>query len=252
MRGSLDHVFLAWRCRQSPRIFPIGRLLSFDGGGFEFAYVHAVEEAQQHGFRSLVSFPDLGVVYRSKTLPALFSNRVMRTTRPDYPAFVSELGLEPDAPVLEVLGRSGGRRVTDSLEVFSPPVQRADGTFEMHSLVRGVSHIPAAEDAIAALRPGERLLLMKDEQNPFGAHARLLRTTEPRLVGFLPDYLARELDSLGAIDPSAVAVTVEKVNLPPAPTQHRLLCRIQLPGGRTLFRGERYAPLPADATPVAA
>jgi hypothetical protein len=132
----LHHVFLAWQCPESRKIMPVGRLLSLGDDDYEFSYIRAARKAQAVGFGPLVSFPDLEAVYRSHGLPALFSNRVMPTSRPDYPTFVRELALEPGAPVLEILGRSGGRRATDELEVFSIPTAKDGGISEMHVLVR--------------------------------------------------------------------------------------------------------------------
>lgn len=247
-----NHVFLAWQCPGSRKIMPVGRLLSLGTRGYEFTYIQAALKAQSLGFGPLVSFPNFDLVYRSDRLPALFSNRVMPASRPDYPTFVSELGLHTDAKPLEVLGRSGGRRTTDQLEVFGLPSERNDGAFEMHILVRGVRHIEGAEDAIASLTPGEKLLVLRDEQNPHGGHAKLLRTDGCRLVGYLPDYLAYELDHPKEERSMSLTVTVEKVNPSPAPVHHRLLCRVELQTGSSLFTSDDYLPLSSDATPVAA
>lgn len=247
-----NHVFLAWQCEKTRNIIPVGRLLARGSEGYEFSYIRSVGRAQQLGFGPLVSFPDLDVTYRSDTLPALFSNRVMPQSRPDYPAFVSELGLTKDANVLQVLGRSGGRRATDELEVFSPPTEKSDGTSEMYILVRGVRHVPGAEEAISDLKPGQRLLLLRDEQNTHGTHAKLLRTDGTELVGFLPDYLAQELDRRSNAGLNDLSVTVEKVNPPPTPVHHRLLCRITFPTSDVLFKGDEYAPIGAGASTEAA
>lgn len=248
---SPNHVFLAWQCSESRRIMPIGRLVSLGEQGYEFSYIRAVSQAQELGFQALVAFPELNVIYRSAQLPALFSNRVMPMSRPDYPAFVSELGLAPGARAIDVLGRSGGRRTTDELEIFNTPTKLDGGLQEMHFLARGVRHIPGAENTITTLNPGDQLLVLRDEQNPHAPHARLLRTSDTKLVGFLPDYLALELTT-AAVEPTALVVTVEKANLAPTPVHHRLLCKAQLPSKHVLFAGDEYLPLVSGATPVAA
>lgn len=246
-----NHVFLAWQCPQTRKIVPIGWLLALNGG-YEFSYIGSVRHAQSLGFGPLVSFPDLEMVYRSKALPALFKNRVMPASRPDFPAFVSELGLGTGASPIEVLSRSGGRRATDEFELFSPPAERPDGKSEMYVLVRGVRHVRGAEEAIAGLVPGQRLLVLRDEQNPHAMHAKLLRTDGTELVGYLPDYLAQELDGPGKPSLKELFVTVEKVNPPPAPVHHRLLCRVEFPTTDSLFKGADYAPIGIGATSVAA
>ncbi len=247
-----NQVFLAWQCAATRKIIPVGRLLVLGSGGYEFSYIQSVHRAERMGFGPLVSFPELETVYRSKSLPALFKNRVMPTSRPDFPAFVSELGLNAGASAIEVLGRSGGRRATDELEVFSPPVDLPGGTSEMYVLVRGVRHVKGAEDAIADLEPGQRLLVLRDEQNPHAVHAKLLRTDGTELVGYLPDYLAQELDRRENATIQDLRVTVEKVNPPPAPVHHRLLCRVDFPTADSLFKGDDYAPIGEGAASAAA
>lgn len=249
---NLNQVFLAWQCAATRKIIPVGRLLVLGSGGYEFCYIQSVRRAQAKGFGPLVSFPELETVYRSKSLPALFKNRVMPISRPDYPSFVSELGLDAAPSAIEVLGRSGGRRATDELEVFSPPSDLPGGTSEMYVLVRGVRHVKGAEDAITGLSPGQRLLVLRDEQNPHAVHAKLLRTDGTELVGYLPDYLAQELDRREDASIQDLRVMVEKVNPPPAPVHHRLLCRVEFPTADSLFKGEDYEPIGVGATPVAA
>jgi hypothetical protein len=122
----------------------------------------------------------------------------------------------------------------------------------VYVLVRGVRHVKGAEDAIAGLEPGQRLLVLRDEQNPHGRHAKLLRTDGTELVGYLPDYLAQELDRRENAPIEQLVVTVEKVNPPPAPVHHRLLCRVQFPTADSLFKGDDYASIGIGATAVAA
>jgi len=249
---ALNFVFLAWQCSASRRILPVGRLLKLESGEHEFVYIRAVEKAQQMGFVPPLSLPHLDEVVRSAELPPLFKNRVMPVSRPDYPAFVRELGLSSAVDPLQLMGRSGGRRVTDEFEVFSPPVDLPNGKSEMYVLVRGVRHVKGAEEAIAGLVPGQRLLVLRDEQNPHALHAKLLRTDGTELVGYLPDYLAQELDGPGKPSLKELFVTVEKVNPPPAPVHHRLLCRVEFPTTDSLFKGTDYAPIGIGATSVAA
>lgn len=244
------HVFVAWQAPESRAIMPVGRLLAIDNGKYEFSYIHAAKLAKEKNFAPFVAFPDFDTVYRSEWLPALFSNRVMPSSRPDYPSFISQLGLAADALPLETLARSGGRRMTDTLEVFAPPSLNSASKPEMRILVRGVRHVPGAEDAINELAVGDQLFVLLDRQNEKARYALLLRTESNRLVGYLPEYLAAEL---GKSDPNAgthIRVTVEKVNPAPAPIHHRLLCRVELPPGRPLFLGDQYAPIPKRAVSV--
>jgi hypothetical protein len=249
---SRELLFIAWQDPQSRRILPIGRLLRQDGG-YEFAYVQAVVEAEQFGFEPLLTFPDLDEVYRTREVPPLFSNRLMPKNRPDFANYLGELGLSVDnAEPFTVLSRSGGRRVTDRLEIFAPPTQLGD-VHEGVFLLRGVRHVPNSEEALGRVLLQERLFVMADVQNPANPGALALRDEQKHLLGFVPDYLASELNATGA-HPSCLSVTALKLNPPPAAVHHRLLCQYQCPKefGGLLFRGPKYRPVSTRATDVAA
>jgi len=137
-----EMLYLAWQEPDSRRVVAIARLLKLNGD-YEFAYINAVEEATRQGFQPLLSFPDLSTVYITSDLPPLFTNRLMPKSRPDFPGYITELGLTAEqAKPFAVLARSEGRRATDSLEVFSGPLPFADG-YEGFFLARGVRHLPA-------------------------------------------------------------------------------------------------------------
>jgi hypothetical protein len=106
--------------------------------------------------------------------------------------------------------------------------------------------------SITKLSPGERLLVLRDEQNPHASHAKLLRTNRTELVGYLPDYLARELELRANPALADVTVTVEKINPPPAPVHHRLLCRVEFPKSDSFFSGDDFESIGVGATTVAA
>lgn len=245
-------LFVAWQEPGSRRILPIARLLKHNGD-YEFAYINAVEDAVQLGFQPLLTFPDLAGVYITRELPPLFTNRLMPRTRPDFAGYLGELGLSVEqAEPFAVLARSGGRRETDSLEVFSAPLPCAEG-HEGFFLARGVRHVPQSEAALASQAPGEKLFVMADVQNEANPAALLLRTAAKHAVGYVPDHLANELRDASA-DLTTVLVTVSRVNPPPAPMLHRLLCHFSCPRalGEQLYRGRRYLPLSARATQTAA
>jgi hypothetical protein len=245
-------LFLAWQEPVTRKILPIARLLKHNGD-YEFAYINAVEEATRLGFHPLLTFPDLDEVYITGELPPLFTNRLMPRTRPDFAGYLGELGLSVElAEPFAVLARSGGRRETDSLEVFSAPLSCADG-YEGFFLARGVRHLPESEIALASQKPGDRLYVMADVQNEANSAALLLRTASKHAVGYVPDHLANELHSANA-DLTTVEVAVSRVNPPPAPQLHRLLCHFSCPAplGERLYRGHRYRPRSARATQSAA
>ena len=243
-------LYLAWQAKESRRILPVGRLLRTEHG-YEFAYIRAVRAAQALGFLPLMTFPDLDEVYRCAELPPLFSNRVMRPSRPDFRAHLAEFALSvQDNEPFTVLARSGGRRMTDELEVFAPPEVTPLGA-EAFFLARGVRHIGGSEAALQDLAPGTGLYVNPEPTNPVNSAALLVQDTQGRTLGYVPDYLANEL-ALSGGSASQLQVSTVKVNPDPAPVHHRLLCKYVCTGApvHPLFTGEAYQPLPPAATPA--
>ena len=136
--------------------------------------------------------------------------------------------------------------------MFTPP-QHCGDHFEGLLLARGVRHTEGAEAAIAQLLAGDRLRLRPEPENPRNMHAQLIEDAAGRPIGYLPNYLADELARLEA-HPDELSLTVLKVNPPPGPVHHRLLCTFSctLELGSSLFRGPMFDPISADASPVAA
>lgn len=239
-------LFLAWQDSVSRRWFTIGRL-TFDRRVYRFVYTKGVQDAQREsGFQPLLAFPDLHVEYESDKLFPLFSNRLVPRSRSDYAEFVQWLSVpEHEDDSMALLARSGGQRVTDALEVFPCPEPDAYGAYHLHFFAHGLSHMPPASvERAERLQPGEPLLLTHDFQNPRDPRALLMRTAEliPKdmhLMGYCPRYL---LDDAGEVTGTGnhMAVTVERVNLPPAPVQLRVLCRMSL--------RRRYGPKPFSGT----
>jgi hypothetical protein len=224
-------LFLAWQAPVHRKWLPIGRL-QFDGQRFYFVYLRGVQEArEQYGFQPLASFPSLTEVYESDQLFPLFANRLPQRSRPDYDDYVEWLNLprDEDDPIV-LLSRSGGRRATDSFEVFPCPGPDENGQYHIHFFAHGLRHLPPASiERIGQLRPSESLLLMHDFQNPHDAYALVLRTNDRVegdrfFVGYCPRYLNSDAFKILTESPRAAGVAVERVNPPPAPLQLRLLC----------------------------
>jgi hypothetical protein len=242
-------LFVAWQDPETRRILPVARVVIGPEMGYEFAYIEAVSEAEALGFLPLLSFPELQQVYRSRELWPLLHNRLLQSSRPDYADYLDQLGLAANsAEPFTVLGRSGGRRATDTLELFSPPTATADGRLSCVVLARGVRHLRGAEGAIASLQTGDRLEVIVDPTNQYNQRA-LKVCHNDAVLGYLPDYLAFELSCNAA----EIDAAVRKLNLPPAPVHHRLLLEVTFPATDPLpFSGGRYRPLSAEASALAA
>jgi hypothetical protein len=242
-------LFVTWFDPERREILPVGRLvrrLEADGELYEFTYIQGARQAKERGFLPFLAFPDLGAVYRSRRLFPFFANRVMPTTRPDYGEMLQALALDRmQADAMAVLERSGGKRETDRLEIFSEPtLDPVTGLYTTYLLVRGVQHTPGAEDRICRLQEGDRLCCMLDAQNAVNPNAVALRTEDRYLLGYVPDYLLTDVKAL-LVEQAPLEIRVERVNLAPAPVHQRLLCRLeaQSPPGFVPFQDERFRPI---------
>jgi hypothetical protein len=159
----------------------------------------------------------------------------MPSSRPDFPKFlewlnVADTGVSP----LVILARSGGRRETDTLEVFPCPERLADNTYETRFFIHGLSHTPSASaERAERLSSGEQLLLMWDFQNAHDPDALAVRTSETypgdmHILGYCPRYLRGEILRLMSKRGNPPFMSVERVNPAPAPVQFRVLCRLRM------------------------
>jgi len=218
-------IFLTWQDDETRRWYPVARLQKRDGL-YELAYTRGAHEARS--FVPFGSMSDLERVYRSETLFALFANRILRASRPEYPAYLRWLNLdERDPDPLELLARSGGQRLTDTLQTYPCPERTPDGKVEMIFFCHGIRYMHSqVVEAISGLRDGQPLLPLADVLNPADDDAVAFRTTEPAMmVGYCPRYLTSDLRVLWTEERASFRAAVEKVNKD-APVQFRLLCKV--------------------------
>ncbi|MDW7710514.1 MAG: HIRAN domain-containing protein [Deferrisomatales bacterium] len=251
----MNTLFVAWQDPANRAWFPVGRLTR-EAGVYQFVYlVGALRAEKQAGFDRLAGFPSFDRVYEAANLFPLFTNRLPPRSRPEYGEFVRWLNVpdDEDDPIV-LLARSGGRRATDSLEVYPCPEPDEEARYHIHFVVHGLRHLPEASiERVERLEPGERLFLMHDLQNPKDPKALLLRTgdrgeRDVYPVGYCPRYLAEDLHGIWEKAGSTLSVAVERVNPAPAPLQLRLLCNLTSlwPAGFKPFSGDIYEPIPDD------
>ena len=112
-------LFVSWRDATSREWIPVARL-DWDGKFYRFSYTKGAKRARS--FEPFGKMSDLNGVYRSETLFALFLNRLISKSRPEYSDYLSWMGLrgaEDDA--MAELGISGGLRGADSIELVPMP-----------------------------------------------------------------------------------------------------------------------------------
>ncbi|BAY81045.1 hypothetical protein NIES267_05100 [Calothrix parasitica NIES-267] len=244
-------LFLAWQDSNTRKWFPIGRL-TYNGEDYQFSYVKGAIEAQAEcSFNGLYSFPDFNKVYSSKIIFPLFFNRIMRRSRPDYKNYIERLNIDEneDEPI-NILARSGGRKATDTLEMFPCPILGENGLYEIKFFARGLRYLPSSSiERILKFEVDESLYLSHELQNYFDSKALILCTKDRHIVGYCPRYLNNDFFELIQENPIGIKVKVERVNLAPTPLQQRLLCNLtaEWKSGFSPFSGDEYQPIIDDA-----
>ena len=246
----IQTLFLAWQDPQSRSWFPIGRL-TFDGHWYQFVYTDGAKTAQENcQFQPLHSFPELTREYKSFGLFPFFANRLMRPSRPEYKDYIQSLNIpeSQDEPMV-IFSRNGGRKATDTFEIFPCPKPDRNGLYHIHFFAHGLRHLPKGSgERISELQPNEQLYLANEFQNPYDSRALLLCTREHHIVGYCPRYLVADALDLVRDKPNLVNVQVERVNPAPTPRQLRLLCNMtaQWPQEFMPFSGSEYQPIVSE------
>ena len=209
-------LFLAWQDNKPSRAwFPVGRLdADVEGSSYRFRYIRGAERARKEaGFPPLIEFPDLNREYQSSELFPLFQNRVMNRARPDFANYLRRLHLPEEADPIEILSTNGGRRVTDTYEVF-PKIEKDDtGSFSCRFFLHGWRHIHrAARDRIDRLEHGEELYITLELSNPATGLALQIQTKDYCMIGWAPRYLVEDLFAAIAEGPSKFGAKVVRIN----------------------------------------
>lgn len=243
----MNALFVAWRPDKATSGWrPVGRLVH-DEGLYRFCYTQG---ARQSDFRPFSGMDDLEQVYESEELFPLFANRLLPKSRPEYDAYLRWSGFDPDNPPepIVVLGVTEGIRQTDAVEVFPCPSPDADGCYINKFFLHGLRWVGAsALDRINQLEPGDQLSLETENTNESDPHAVKVFTADPKTaIGYVPRYLARDVRHLlERCEVEFLELSVDRVNRD-APTQNRLLCRLNAcwPEGFEPCSGSEFLPIP--------
>lgn len=235
-------LYIAWQDPQTRLWHTVGRL-SRENSMYRFVYTQGALTSPR--FKYLGRMHDLRQSYWSQDLFPLFSNRVLDSSRPEYPDYVRWLAIDPmqQNDPMQLLARSGGKRATDELCVYPHPEINERGEIELFFLSHGLRYLDEATlQHIDRLQNGDRLTLRHEDDNAYDRFALLLETDKPVTVGYCPRYLSQDLCQIMAV--SDVQLTVERLN-PDAPIQFRLLCRAAFrpPLGIEIFANDEHSPL---------
>ena len=225
-------VFLAWQDPRERQWFPVGRLDAHgDPLRYRFRYIGGAERAREEANYPLtVGFPDIRGDYRSQRIFPVFQNRVISPKRADFPAYMRNLDWPADPPPdpISILQVSGGRRVTDSYEVFPKIIKREDGGFTCRFFLHGLRYVnKAARRRVDNIQKGETLYMTLELTNPATGLAIQIQTEDYHMVGWTPRYLAFDLFLAMAESPNDYRARVVRLNPPPAPLSNRLLIEME-------------------------
>jgi hypothetical protein len=232
-------LYIAWQDPETRFWHTVGQL-SRQNGFYRFTYTQGALASPR--FRHLGRMRDLHKNYYSHELFPLFANRVLNSSRPEYPDYVRWLAMDPaiESDPMQLLGRSGGKRATDELCVYPYPEINEQGEMELFFLSHGLRHLDQVSlQRIDRLQSGDPLALRREDSNNHDHFALVLETEESTKVGYCPRYLNRDLCRI--MEKTTVHLTVERLNHD-APIQFRLLCKavFALPSRFNLFADDEY------------
>ena len=172
----------------------------------------------------------------------------MSPKRPEFDQFIHWIAAEEETDdPLVLLSRTGGKRATDPLVLYSKPEPNNRNEFDLFFLCHGIEYLPEkASDRIAMLDVDEKLFPMLDVSNPYDPDAIAISNRGPATLDWLcTTFLHQELRTcIELARREHVHLKVARVNLQ-APLQFRLLCRFTSPwpSGFRPWNQPEYQPL---------
>lgn len=224
-------VFLSWKSPKNNSWHVVGLLRENNiNGSYTFNYTNgAIEALETNNFMAFNGMEDIYSTYRSDELFPLFKNRLLSPKRPEYPRFISWLGLDEDeiSPI-DIFRRSGGTRETDQFQLFSRVEFDKSGYFEHIFFAHSLSHLGGkANERVSTLNHNDRLYLCLDSQNSFDRNAVIIRAENPaEIIGYCPRFLANDISSFIKKDKNSIEAYVESVGQD-SPSNYKLMCKIK-------------------------
>lgn len=241
-------LLVAWQHPTTRAYDLVGCLDILAGTDAPYRFGYFRRAAKVDRFQPFIDLPNPAVTYTSSEVFPLFANRMTPRSRADYPQVAASVGLGSEADPFEVLARTGGKRVTDTVEVVSEPVVNPEGRLDVNFLAHGIRYIPHASAIIDDLAAGDALRVLSDVQNPHDRLAIALADRHTQTLGWIPRYLVEPIHrAANRTDWSDISVTVEHVGDRNGPPHLRLLCHLSAPWdpAHRVFEGDEYE-LPSD------
>ncbi|WP_328812472.1 hypothetical protein [Rhodococcus sp. NBC_00297] len=233
---ALSRLLVTLRDPQTRQYVPTG-FLQQASDHYSFAYLRSALERPD--FRPLPGLAHArdGMMRAASIFP-VFAERVVSSRRPDRAASMTALGLPVGAAPFEVLARSHGQRVGDTIELLPAPVSGPGDFVSFPFLTHGVRHLEQQEqDRIAELRTGDELRLVRDTENLVNPQAFLVADHGDTRLGWVPDPIISVVEAL-----TDHRLIVERANGPEVGFHFRLLVTISgtAPLDRGLFTGPEW------------
>jgi HIRAN domain len=227
----MQQLIVAWQDHrpQSRRWYPVGKL-SFDGKFYEFTYTYGAQLArEQAGFDDRQILGSSTTAFKSKDLFPCFADRLLSKTRADFPEYCKWLDFDDEAPEpIVLLGRSGGTKATDTIQVVPYPEKIAPDLYSYVFFANGIRHVPGAVERLAEITDGDCLQLVPDPGNAQDDLAIKIHDDE-QSVGWVPRIINSDIKKLMDASGKEAFATVIRKNGAEVPVQYRLLCRVDLP-----------------------
>lgn len=211
-------LLVVWQDKYTRLYYHIGTLSHYNDQ-YEFLYTDTalgkrkLGDALKCGYMIHPAFPDIGKMYRSKTLFPAFDRRIPSSDRHDFNAILLDLGLDESASKMDILRETRGRLASDTYS-FEQPLQIVeDGQLQSSFFIHGMRHQNLASDWSTCLTKNSSLKLMVEPTNEHDPNAVAIYINNGKKLGYVPNFYSKAIFSLlkeGAIPSVRVVYLNEK------------------------------------------
>lgn len=195
-----DYTYLIWKDPVSRRQYQIGILSK--NGSYEFKYGFEIREAIEKGFKLLVAFDDIAMIYKNDIFFPAFASRIPDRRRKDIKSILNKYGLT-NYDEYELLKKSGGKLPIDDLLFIDPIIVSDDDndeTIEREFFIAGPRHYLGCEGKNCnyglKIEKDDELFLEFEPENENDKNAIKVIDKDNSKIGYIPRYYNKELTEL--------------------------------------------------------
>lgn len=222
----MKKLYVAGKNPKSNDWIPVAKLEKLDDGGYSLSYTKGA--SRLNGFSGLGRMNRLEEKYFSKELFPFFSNRLISKSRPEYKQYLQWLALnELNDDPMNIMGITGGLRVTDSFELIPCP-DVVESKLTLKFFPKRLRYLPSeVVKLVDSITENHELIIFKDIQNEFDDKALGLRLEKPTIIiGYIARYYSAWLSRL-IEEKYNIELKVLNVNHD-APIDMRVLCGLSI------------------------